>query len=223
MGEATRELFDDWAERGRGEGMEEGHFPRAEQALENMPVMPGDRVVDLGCGNGWASRWLRHCVGDDGQVIGIDFAPKMVALATGHAAGVQGISFLQASFDDLPWEDGEIDHAFSMEALYYADDVNLALREVVRVLRPGGTLTFCTDFYAENPYCHGWQEDMGIPMALKSEQQWCDALKEAGFTATETMRCLDPRPVDEGIEPLERADVEDFRRNVGSLAILATR
>lgn len=223
MSDPTRDLFDEWAKAGRGEGMEEGHFPRAEQALENMPVMPGDHVLDLGCGNGWATRWLRQCVGEDGKAVGIDLAPEMIALAQSSVEGVKGIDFIECAFEHLPFPDGTIDHAFSMEALYYAPDTKIALKEIARVIRPEGTLTFCTDFYAENPYCHGWPEMMGIPMIMKSEAGWCEALEQSGFKIVETLKCLDPREVDSEIEAAKAAEIRDFRQNVGSLAILAQK
>lgn len=218
----TRELFNDWARRGRGEGMEAGHYPRAELALENMPVEPGDRVIDLGCGNGWATRWLRQCAGNSGHVAGIDLAPDMIELATKSAGGAEGIDFVEAAFENLPMADNSVDHAFSMEALYYASDVDVALKEIARVLRPGGTLTFCTDFYAENPYCHHWPEMMGVPMALMGEEGWREAMERASFSVSQASRCFDPRHVGGDVDADERAEVEDFRKNVGSLAILAT-
>ena len=63
MNEATRDLFDEWARKGRGEGMEEGHFPRAEQALENMPVMPGEMIRSVASTNDLkpARRSLVNC------------------------------------------------------------------------------------------------------------------------------------------------------------------
>jgi arsenite methyltransferase len=223
MSDPTRDLFDEWAKGGRGEGMEEGHFPRAEQALENIPIMPGEHVLDLGCGNGWATRWLRHCVGEDGKAVGIDLAPEMIELARKSVKDAKGIEFIEGAFESLPFPDGVIDHAFSMEALYYAPETHVALTDIARVIRPEGTLTFCTDFYAENPYCHGWPEMMGIPMIMKSEAGWCQALEEAGFKVLETQRCFDPREVGDDVDASKAADIRDFRENVGSLSILAQK
>jgi len=216
---ATADLFDDWARRGRAEGMERGHQPRAIQALSDMPIALGDKLLDLGCGNGWATRWMKDKAGKFGAAVGVDAAPEMVARATELHANQYGLSFRQASFDALVWKDAFFDHAFSMEALYYAADVGAALREIHRVLKPGGTLTVCTDFYEENPHCHGWPAMMGIPMTLWSEARWGSELEAAGFTVERSWRCLDPRPVADDAE--DAAATRDFRQNIGSLAVRA--
>ena len=189
----TAALFDDWARSGRAEGMEKGHRPRAIQALEDMPIDLGDKLLDLGCGNGWATLWLREKTGSFGAAVGVDASPEMVARAREAHGTHYGLSFRKASFDKLVWSDGFFNHAFSMEALYYALDLGAALTEVRRVLKPGGTLTVCTDFYEENPECQDWQGMMGIPMTMLSEAGWSGALEDAGFVIERSWRCRDRR------------------------------
>ena len=99
--------------------------------------------------------------------------------------------YLNASLLALPLGSASVDHAFSMEALYYVD-VRRALAEVVRVLRPGGTLTVCTDYYEENAACHSWPDDLGIAMELRSEAGWSQLLYEAGFAEVTRWRASDP-------------------------------
>lgn len=219
----TIEVFDGWAESGRAESMEAGHGHRAQAALDAIPLKPGQRVLDLGCGNGWATRWLRAQTGPGGSAVGVDAAPLMVERARSQSEAVQGVSFEVALFEALPWSAGEFDHAFSFEALYYALDLSEALREIRRVLKPGGTLTVGTDFYAENPHCHGWPDMMQIPMQLMAEQGWIDALEAAGFEVTKTFRCLDPRPVGPEWPAEKRASEREFRTEIGALALCAVR
>jgi len=219
----TAKLFDQWALNGRAEGMERGHEARAIQALEAMPIKLDDKLLDLGCGNGWASRWLRARTGRFGFVAGVDASEEMVRLAKQVSSARNSVQFRQARFEELPWSDDFFDHAFSMEALYYALEVPVALQSVARVLRPGGTLTVCIDFFEENPHCHGWQPMMGVPMALLSEAQWCEHLEAAGFAIEDTFRCYDPRPVDESKSDEDRASEEHFRKEVGSLALRAAK
>ena len=217
----TIELFDDWARRGRAERMEAGHRPRAQAALDAIPLKPGQRVLDLGCGNGWATRWLRGQAGPGGSAVGVDAASLMVEQARGQSQGVEGVAFDVALFETLPWGDAEFDHAFSFEALYYAHDLPLALREIRRVLKPSGTLTIGTDFYQENPHCHDWPDTMQIPMQLLAEQGWIGALEAAGFRVGKTFRCLDPRPVDPEWPSEKQARERQFRAEIGSLALCA--
>ena len=219
---ATRALFDDWAGRGRAEGMERGHRVRAEQALQCIPIAAGDRLLDLGCGNGWGARWMRAAAGPSGSAVGIDVASEMLDRARSQSEGIGGLEFERAAFDELPWDDDSFDHAFSMEALYYAPDIGSALSSVSRVLRPGGTLTMCIDFYEENPYSAPWPAQLGVSMHRLSEVQWKAAFEAAGFRVVACFRCLDPRPADPELPEDERAEVEDFRRRIGSLGLRAS-
>ncbi len=219
---SVTDLFDTWATSGRAEGMERGHGARAVQALEDIGIRSGDKALDLGCGNGWATRWMRGKAGSFGFAAGVDASEEMITLAKSFS-GRYGVQYRCLTFEDLPWSDGWFDHAFSMEALYYALDLEAALKSVARVLRPGGTLTVCTDFYLENPHCHGWPEMMGVPMQLLSEAQWTEVLAAAGLVVESTQRCLDPRPVDSGKSEEERAAELHFRTEVGSLALRAAK
>jgi arsenite methyltransferase len=215
----TQQLFDDWALSGRAEGMERGHWTRALQALQSMPISEGDKLLDLGCGNGWATRWLLERSGSGGSAIGIDVADSMLERARSQSAELLGIDFVNAAFDDLPWPDHSFDHAFSMEAIYYAPSVAQALRSIRRVLRPGGTFTMCIDFFEENPYSASWPTRLSIEMKRLSESGWVKAFEEAGLTVEDHFRCLDDRPAEPTASPEQRKETLDFRQNIGSLAV----
>lgn len=217
----TAQLFDRWAQQGDAERMEAGHGARARDALAAVPVQPGQRLVDLGCGNGWATRALHARAGATGWCYGVDASPDMIARAREQSANLDRIEFRVAEFHDLPWPDGHFAHGFSFEALYYALDLGAALREVRRVLEPGGTLIVGTDFYEENDTCHGWPERMGVPMTLLSEAGWQAALEAAGFEVTRSFRCFDPRPVDPTWPAEKQAREARFRRELGTLALIA--
>lgn len=166
-------LFDGWAARGRAEGMEEGHMRTAAPLLRNMPWRAGQRVLDLGCGNAWASAWAREA---GATAVAVDVSPAML-----HKARRRGIATLRADMQSLPLADDVFDHVWSMEALYYAPDPDAVLAEARRVLRPGGRLTVLLDHYEENAASHSWPEDTGVPMVLRSEAGWTASLEAAGF------------------------------------------
>ncbi len=217
MKKTAEMTFDEWALDGRDEGMERGHFPRAEQVLQSLSPVTDGSYLDLGCGNGWASRWIHERTGAEGNVVGLDVAANMIKRAEKLSQAESGLSFRQASFESMPFGDATFDGAFSMEALYYSTDLHQALCEIRRVLRPEGVLAFCTDFFQENPYCHDWPEGLGIPMELLTEEKWCDTLRAAGFKVTRAFRCLDSRTDD----PSASEATIDFRTRIGALGILA--
>ena len=72
--------FDDWAAEGRGEKMEHGHGDVVEQVIGQLDIRPGFQILDLGCGNGWATRLLAKTHAGV-QAIGVDASKAMVAKA----------------------------------------------------------------------------------------------------------------------------------------------
>jgi ubiquinone/menaquinone biosynthesis C-methylase UbiE len=91
------------------------------------------------------------------------------------------LGFCRADFRSLPFATGTVDHVFTMEAFYYAGDLDAALREVARVLRPGGTFHCAVNFYAENVHSHGWAGAMDVDLTLWSAADYRAGFREAGL------------------------------------------
>src|SRR5213075_3211583 len=140
---------------GRGESMERGHRPVGEQAIAGMNVARGARVLDVGCGSGWASRLLAQAA-SEGLVTGIYISDEMVRVAQESSSGFPNVEFRVASAESLPFADSEFTDAFSMESLYYYDDMLKALKEIHRVLNPNGLFTTVIDLYKENAPSQQW-------------------------------------------------------------------
>ena len=102
----------------------------------------GERVVDVGCGAGIDSFIAATMVGPDGQVIGVDMTPAMLERAQSSAAeaGVTTVEFRQGFGEALPVDDGWADVVISNGVLNLMPDKGAALREMARVLKPGGRL-----------------------------------------------------------------------------------
>src|SRR5258705_12258910 len=163
--EHLRIEFNEWARAGRGEGMEKGHRPVGEQAIERMQV-PGDaQVLDIGCGSGWATRLLAEQA-SEGRVVGIDISDEMIHLARNLSSSFYNAEFRVASAESLPFRDEEFTHAFSMESLYYYSNMVAALREVSRVLADGGKFITVIDLYLENAPSHQWIPTLKFPVHL---------------------------------------------------------
>lgn len=176
---SVREEFDTWAAEGRDKGMEERHWHTAKHVLARMPVEPEDTVLDLGCGSGYTLRALREA-GDIDRAYGLDGAPEMLRNARSYTDDPR-IGYVRGDFGALPFADDSVDHIVSMEAFYYATNPLGTLREIGRVLRPGGTFYCAVNYYAENTYSHGWDDEIGADMTLWSADDYRRAFREAGF------------------------------------------
>ncbi|RUL85273.1 arsenite methyltransferase [Tautonia sociabilis] len=105
-------------------------------------LRPGEVVVDLGSGGGLDVLLSARKVGPTGKAIGIDMTPEMIALArkNAEAAGLSNVEFHLATIDELPLPDASVDCVISNCVINLAPDKPAVLREIARVLKPGGRL-----------------------------------------------------------------------------------
>ncbi|MEF8773485.1 MAG: class I SAM-dependent methyltransferase [Halobacteriales archaeon] len=176
---SVREEFDAWARDGRDRGMERRHWHTARHVLSRMPIEDGDSVLDLGTGSGYAARAMRSA-GGAARAVGLDGAPEMARNAQEYTDDA-AVEFVVGAFGALPFADGGFDHAFSMEAFYYAEDPRETLSEVRRVLAPGGTFHCAVNYYEANVHSHDWQENVAVEMTRWSAREYREAFRGAGF------------------------------------------
>lgn len=100
-------------------------------------VQPGKRVLDVACGTGVLARELATLVGTSGSVTGLDLMPGMVEVAKDIAPGIE---WKQGSAEELPFPDQSFDAVVSQFGLMFFPDRVTSLREMLRVLTPGGRL-----------------------------------------------------------------------------------
>ncbi len=108
------------------------------RVLEALALTSGERVVDLGTGPGLLALDLAQRVGPTGAVDGIDFSESMVALAQRRCSALPWASIRTGDVSALPYDDRSFDVAVSTQVYEYVPDVERALRELKRVLKPGG-------------------------------------------------------------------------------------
>jgi ubiquinone/menaquinone biosynthesis C-methylase UbiE len=216
----------------------------AKTLVEQAGVAAGDRVLDVACGTGAASRAIARVAGADGSVTGVDLGEPTLAVARSFEPeeGAAPIEFLQADATQLPLPDASFDVAICQQGLQFFPDRVAALAEMRRALKPGGTLAVATWTAAEqNPFgrvIEALEKHIGkdaaqvlhSPFALPAADLR-KAIEDAGFTdvdmRVEEQECTWASTPDEFAErtiaagPLAQAFAaapEDARRAVAETA-----
>jgi SAM-dependent methyltransferase len=126
-------------------------------------LRPGERVVDVGSGGGIDSLIAAKMVGASGRVIGIDMTPAMLdkARTSADSAGMTNVEFREGFGEALPVEDGWANVVISNGVLNLMPDKDAALREMARVLKPGGRLQI-GDILVQKPVPQDAKEDIAL-------------------------------------------------------------
>src|SRR5882724_5026176 len=222
--EQLRDEFNQWATAGRGESMAEGHRAVTNVIIDKMNLKSNSRVLDLGCGIGWATRLMAARV-PDGRAAGIDISDEMISRASSHPDNPPNLQFKVSSGAKLPFDDGEFTHCLSIESLYYHPDIAATLSEVRRVLNPGGTAFLMVNLFKENPYTHRWIDYLEVPVHLLSSDEYCALAHHAGFIGCETETIRDISPVPEIYSGKWYANADEMRAShaIGALLIIAKK
>ena len=226
--ERLRQEFNQWAEQGRGEEMEHHHISITEQTLALMKLKPGQRVLDLGCGAGWATRLMAQMVsgsGRPGQVIGLDVSDEMIRRARANSTEFDNVMFVVGSAQKIPWEENLFDRVLSVESFYYYADQERALAELFRVMAPLGELYVLINLYKENHYSLRWVDELKVPVQVRSEQEYIDLLKAHTFEDARAMRIPDLTPTPEEYTGKWFKNAEELRefKRIGALLLIARK
>lgn len=117
----------------------------AAELLERATPQSGERVLDVACGTGIVARMIAQQLNGQVHIAGLDLSPAMVEVARSTAIqeGV-AIEWHVGSAEDLPFPDASFDLVVIQQGLQFFPDQAAALREVFRVLVPGGRVTSAT-------------------------------------------------------------------------------
>jgi SAM-dependent methyltransferase len=115
----------------------------AARTMDTLALVPGQSVLEVGCGSGVFLPLLASAVAPTGRVVGLDHAPTMVAQARARVAtaGLDAVVTVEAGDAyHLPFADDSFDAAHCERVLMHLDDPTAVLREMARVVRPGGRI-----------------------------------------------------------------------------------
>lgn len=174
----VRKTFDEWAKNGRDEMMEKEHGKNVIKILNTITFDKPFLFLDFGCGNGWVVRRISndpYCK----IAIGIDKSKNMISKANKKKKNNKE-KYFNKNIEDFKFKN-KFDIIFSMESLYYVGSIELALKKIYKLLKPGGRFFCGTDFYSENVGTAKWAKMMKMQMHLHSKQEWKDFFKDAGF------------------------------------------
>jgi len=202
-----RKTFDEWAQNGRAELMELEHGKNVSKFLQTISFDKPFTLLDVGCGNGWVVKKIatkKNCK----KAIGIDKSKKMIIQATQKKDSSKE-EYIHTDIESMNYK-GKFDFVFSMESLYYADSIEVALKKIFKLLKPGGIFFCGTDFYSDNKATAKWAKIMKIQMHLHSKKEWKEFFKKIGFIVkTKQVKDLKSR--------------KKWKREFGTLFIIGTK
>jgi SAM-dependent methyltransferase len=108
------------------------------RVLDLLAPRPGEAVIDIGVGPGLLAEDLARLVGDTGRVTGLDMAEPMVKMARTRLAALPQAECVVGEATSLDFADGTFDAAVSTQVYEYVADMPKAMRELHRILKPGG-------------------------------------------------------------------------------------
>jgi arsenite methyltransferase len=224
-----QEEFNRWAEAGEGEKMRSHHLDVTEKTIRLMDLRPGERVLDLGCGSGWATRLLARLVGDGpqgfGQVVGLDISDAMIRQARADSKEFENILYVWGSAQQIPWEENFFDKMLSVESFYYYADQDRALSELFRVMAPHGRMFILINLYKDNPYSLQWVDKLKVPVHVHSAAEYVDLLKKHAFENVESRQIRDDTPTPEAYKTKSFNSLDDLKafKRTGALLISASK
>ena len=170
--------------------------PFAEDLVADAALQPGERALDVACGTGIVARLAAQRVGAGGHVAGLDVNPGMLAVARATAAANAAtngaaIRWYETGAESIPLPDDAFDAVFCQLSLQFVADKAAALREMRRVLAPGGRLLVSVppsaplfDAFDEALARHAGDEAAGFVRAvfsLHDPEQIRELFARAGF------------------------------------------
>src|ERR1700752_3634002 len=226
--EKLQQEFNRWAAAGEGPKMENHHLDITAKTIRRMNLRPGERVLDLGCGSGWATRLLARLVAGGpegfGPVVGVGISDEMIRQARAASKEFDNVMYVWGSATQIPWEENFFDKMLSVESFYYYPDQDRALSELFRVMAPRGRMFILINLYRDNPYSLQWVDKLKVPVQVRSALEYSDLLKKHSFENVAYLQIPDDTPTPEGYVTQSFHSLEDLKafKRIGALLLMAS-
>jgi len=229
--EKLQNEFNRWAEAGEGEKMENHHLDITGKTLRLMDLHPGQKVLDLGCGSGWATRLLARMVQNEdekegsGQVVGLDVSDEMIRQARTASTDFTNTLYVWGSASQIPWQENYFDRVLSVESFYYYPDQDRALKELFRVMAPHGRLFILINLYKDNPYSLQWVDKLKVPVHVRSAAEYEAMLRQHTFEHVESRQIPDDTPTPDDYKTKSFNSLDDLKafKRTGALLLMASK
>ena len=126
-----------------------------------------------------------------GRVVGMDVSDEMIRRARCASVDFENLIFVTGEVEEIPWEPNFFSHVISVESAYYWPDSVAGIREIFRVLKPGGSAWILINYYRDNPHAHQWGGLLAVETHLLSAAEWSERFRAAGFGNVQPERVRD--------------------------------
>ncbi|ANC77611.1 hypothetical protein ABE65_012720 [Fictibacillus phosphorivorans] len=169
------------------EKMVRQHKPETDWTIDLLELQDQDHVLELGCGAGYAIQIIseRYLVQ---EIVGIDFSATAIRSATTRnkkTVNKERTKLIQANFNALPFPDKMFNKVFSIQTVYFWDEIDIIVSEIYRVLKPGGMVVIT--------FSNGKDDKTWKSVQEVSENQVMPFMMETGFNDVSLVRGPDSR------------------------------